>query len=544
MINKRMLIYVGLLFSGFLLWTNWQVEHANPPPAQQMSAGDVPNVPVTTTDIASSSNHAAVPKVPSGMKEDGLIQVKTDLMQIWISPKGGNIVKTALLKFPKSLKDKRPEVIMDYDVSHLYMAQSGLISDRGPDSPQHGQGTYHVKAKQFELPSGQNSLRVDLTWEKNGVKVIKHYDFSRGKYVIVSSYDVINHSRQAWSGRWYDQFKRIKPEGASFFALRTYTGAAISSPDKKYEKITFKQMEKEDINRQIQGGWVAMQQRYFISAWVPDKNQTFHYYSRKGGDGTYTIGYMSPPWTIEPGKSETSHANQLYVGPEESHRLEALAPGSLKLTVDYGFLWMISDGLFWIMKKLYNFFGNWGVVIILITLMIKLLFYRFSAKSYQSMARMRELQPRLQAIKDRCGDDKTQLGKATMELYRKEKVNPMGGCLPILVQLPVFIALYYVLIEAVELRQAPFLFWIQDLSIKDPYFILPILMGASMFLQQKLNPTPPDPMQAKVMMFVPVALTALFVSFPAGLVLYWLTNNLLSIGQQAYIMHSYEKNRK
>jgi len=292
-------------------------------------------------------------------------------------------------------------------------------------------------------------------------------------------------------------------------------------------------MDKANVSRAVKGGWLAFQQRYFLGAWVPNQHQAQHYYSRVNGD-IYTLGFVGPQLKVASGDQLRTRTT-LYAGPEMADRLAVVAP-HLDLTVDYGWLWALSVSIFWIMKHIYNFFGNWGIAIILVTLLIKLIFYKLSEKSYRSMAKMRKLSPQLQTLKERYGDDRQRMSQATMELYRREKVNPLGGCLPMLIQIPFFFALYYVLIESVELRQAPFMLWIQDLSAKDPYYILPLLMGASMYFQQKLNPAPPDPIQARMMNLMPVMFTALFLTFPSGLVLYWLTNNCLSILQQWYIM--------
>lgn len=325
------------------------------------------------------------------------------------------------------------------------------------------------------------------------------------------------------------------------FHVGSYTGASYSVPGQyKYKKVSFKDMEKNNLNADANGGWIAMQQHYFLSSWIPAKEAKNTIYTR-ASSGDYSIGSVSQAIQVKPGQSQNVSAG-LYVGPENTEVLQGIAPG-LDLTVDYGWLWFLSSILFSIMKAIHSVVGNWGWAIVLVTVLIKLAFYRLSASSYKSMAGMRKLQPKLQALRERYGDDKAKLSQATMELYRAEQVNPLGGCLPILVQIPVFIALYWVLLESVELRQAPFIFWIKDLAAADPYHVLPIIMGATMLIQQKLNPAPPDPTQAKVMMFLPVLFTALFWSFPAGLVLYWIVNNTLSILQQWYITRKYSDDK-
>jgi YidC/Oxa1 family membrane protein insertase len=366
--------------------------------------------------------------------------------------------------------------------------------------------------------------------------VNKIFTFERGKYTATVRYQINNRSAAPWTGQFYAQIRQQPiTTSAGFFGLHTYAGAAVSSEASPYEKINFAQMEKQNFDKTIQGGWLAMQQRYFLSAWIPESTQQNHYYTRfDPATKTYTLGYVGPVTTVAAGAVGVAGAT-LYAGPEVTDILSHTAP-HLELTVDYGWLWPISVAIFAVMKYIHGLLGNWGWSIVLVTLLIKLLFYKLSATSYRSMAKMRKLTPQLQAIKERFGEDKQKLSQAMMALYKKEKVNPLSGCLPMLVQIPFFIALYYVLIESVELRHAPFVFWIKDLSVYDPYFILPILMGVSMFLQQRLNPPPPDPVQAKVMLFLPVIFTIFFVTFPAGLVLYWLVNNCLGALQQWYIM--------
>ena len=327
--------------------------------------------------------------------------------------------------------------------------------------------------------------------------------------------------------------------------MRSYTGVSYSTPQIPYEKLKLKTIASDGFKKNIKDGWIAMQQPYFLTAWIPERNKSFHYYAHTStptqGDLShliYTMGYVSPEVTVAPHATSTQKA-RIFIGPEVSSRLKQAAPG-LKYTIDYGWLAPISIFLFWIMMKIDFVVGNWGWTIILVTLLIKLVLYYPSALSYRSMARMRSVAPRLKALKERYGDDKQAISKATMEIYKEEKVNPVGGCLPMLVQVPIFFALYYVLLESVQLRQAPFIFWIHDLSAKDPYYILPVLMGISMFVQQRLNPAPPDPTQAKVMMFMPLIFTVVFLNFPVGLVLYWLTNNCVSILQQWYIMKTFD----
>lgn len=363
--------------------------------------------------------------------------------------------------------------------------------------------------------------------------------FTKGSYLIDVDYKIANQGNHEWVGYMNTQLIRSSPkeDKSSVFHVGSYTGASYSEPGKhRYQKVSFSDMNKGNLDVDSKGGWVAMQQHYFLSAWIPNANSTNKFYTRSVNND-YTIGAVSQPITLQPNQEKTI-GSKLYVGPEITSVLKSIAP-SLDLTVDYGILWFLSSLLFSLMKVINNVVGNWGWSIVLVTVLIKLAFYRLSAASYKSMAGMRKLQPKLQALRERYGDDKAKISQATMELYKQEKVNPLGGCLPIVIQIPVFIALYWVLLESVELRQAPFILWIKDLSDADPYHVLPLIMGATMLIQQKLNPAPPDPMQAKVMMFLPVLFTGLFWGFPAGLVLYWIVNNTLSILQQWYITRKF-----
>jgi YidC/Oxa1 family membrane protein insertase len=354
---------------------------------------------------------------------------------------------------------------------------------------------------------------------------------------------VDNGSNQRWQGNLFGQLKRdSSPDPSSDtpgMTMAPFLGAALTTPDKRFYKFKFSDMAKNPYQAQLPGGWVAMIQHYFLSAWVPNPNLTHTYSTRVTGQGFNIAGFTSPPLLVDPGQKGQTGA-QFYVGPKDQYRLAEIAP-HLDLSVDYGWLWWIAQPLFWLLHQLHSLVGNWGVAIILLTVIIKGAFFRLSATSYRSMANMRRVQPQLIELRERYADDKAKQSQEMMNLYKKEKINPLGGCLPILVQMPVFIALYWVLMESVELRQAPFALWIRDLSLMDPYFVMPLLMGASMWFMQKLNPPPPDPMQAKIMQWLPVIFTFFFLWFPAGLVLYWLVNNLLSIAQQWYITRQIER---
>lgn len=541
----RVFLYSALFLILFMLWNAWQNDYpkmpASTPAPVTTPVTKLPNqavIPNAVPAVAAPAVNQPAQQVVSGGK---LIQVHTDVLDVVIDTVGGNIIKASLLNYPeKDQHDKTPFQLLNDTPATLYVAQSGLIGSGGPDT-QSGQAIYTAKQTKYTLPEGQKELIVDLQWQgKNGLVVHKKFLFSRDDYLIKVDYQIDNRSSTAWTGQLYTQLerKKVEPPDQGFFVVNPFIGAAISSPEKHYQKLSFDDMSKKNLSVNAKDGWAAMVQHYFLSAWIPPNNETFNYYSQVSNGDVYTLGMIGPAMTVAAGAQMLTGA-RLYVGPEIMDRLKAVAP-SLDLTIDYGILWFISAALFWFMKEIYNFVGNWGWSIVLVTLAVKILFYHLSAKSYRSMAAMRNLQPRLQMLKERYGEDRQKLTQATMELYKQEKINPFGGCLPVLVQIPVFIALYWVLLESVELRQAPFILWIHDLSVKDPYFVLPILMGLTMFIQQRLNPPPPDPMQAKIMQFLPVVFTFLFFNFPAGLVLYWVVNNTLSILQQWYIMNKAE----
>lgn len=554
--TQRILLYAALIIVAFFLWQKWNKFEANiaaNAPIQQQqpqttnaitpigSSGES-NVPVITVPNQGTPTPATVSEVP----KDRIIHVHTDVLNLEIDTLGGNIISLDLPKYPVSLETpKIPFKLLSSDTNQLYIVESALMGDNGPDSVTN-LAQYAATQKSYQLNG--DILTVNLTWNNQaGLNVIKTYTFTKGSYLIDIGYTIINKGNTAWTGSYYMQLtrKEITPTGNHLFQIHPYFGAAISSPAKPYQQVSFKEMDKQDIQQPIKAGWAAMVQRYFVSAWVPNKTETFNYYSKAQSDGIYTIGMSSQAITVAPGETKTV-SSKLYSGPEITSVLQTIAPG-LEQTVSYGWLWFISVIIFWIMEKIYLVVGNWGWSIILVTVLIKLMFYHLSAKSYHSMAKMRGLQPKIQALRERHADDKQKQSQAMMELYKAEKVNPVGGCLPIVVQIPVFFALYMVLIESVQLRQAPWILWIHDLSVPDPYFVLPVLMALTMFVQQKLNPPPPDPTQAKVMMFLPVVFGFLFAYFPAGLVLYWVVNNGLSILQQWHITrkveHDTEKNK-
>lgn len=548
---RRIILYIALAMVGYSLWTAWQQDYPMPKAAvstvAQQQAPQNPNLPpsavtqsVNKTAAAPAASATTSAATVTKVVKQHIITVNTDTLSLKIDTAGGNVVEASLPRYPVATATPQiPTVLLSDAPEKFYIAQSGLLGKTGPDTQQ-GQAEYTTAQTAYVLTPDQNTLQVDLRWlNSEGLTITKRFTFHRNSYVVEVSYLIDNKTSQPWIGNFYSQIQRKKPPSESMFSLHSYEGATFSNPGQKnYQKLDYSDMDKGNLNLAVKGGWIAMQQRYFLSAWVPEQSATNQFFSQVNGD-IYTIGFISQPIQVAPNAQATTGV-KFYVGPETASVLKNLAP-HLELTIDYGWLWIISAALFWVMDKIHSLVGNWGWSIVLVTLLIKLVFYKLSEASYRSMARMRQLQPRLEMLKERYGDDKQKMSQATMELYRKEKVNPLGGCLPMLIQIPVFIGLYYVLAESVELRQAPFILWIQDLSVRDPYFVLPILMGISMFLQQKLSPPPPDPMMAKMMMVLPIIFTVFFATFPAGLVLYWLVNNCLSILQQWYIMRRVEQ---
>ena len=467
------------------------------------------------------------------------IKVLTDALEVDISTRGGDVVFAALPKHYAELDNPDiPFTLLEQNPQRTYIAQSGLFGANGIDTAK-GRAQYQTSQQRYQLADGEDRLAVDLVYQGNeDVSIIKRFHFTRGEYLIKVEYLVSNKSSQTWTGGLFGQLKRdnsIDPSAeSSGMGMQPYLGAAISLPDEPYSKVSFDDIaDKEFAQQTINGGWVAILQHYFTSAWIPKAEQSHTYSMLKARDGANIVRFTSPQTTVQPGETASLSA-QLYAGPKDQYRMEEISPG-LELTVDYGFLWWIAQPLFWLLTKLYGFLGNWGLAIIGVTVLVKAAFFGLNAKAYRSMANMRRVQPKLTELRERYADDKQKQSMEMMNLYKKEKINPLGGCLPILVQMPVFIALYWVLMESVELRHAPFYGYIEDLSVMDPYFILPIIMGVSMFIQQKLNPPPPDPMHAKIMQWMPVMFTFFFLFFPAGLVLYWVVNNILSIAQQYVI---------
>ena len=542
--NQRTLLYLSLFFILFLIWQAWQKDYgpqpiASAPIDNQVRTTNGQPASVSVNDIPESVRPAedkTVPNIPqaSGSRS---VHVVTDVFDIEIDTRGGDIRRLNLRQYAKSseLKDEAYELFTELE-SKFHIAQSGLLSAN--DSAPNHHSIYSINQDEFRLAEGQDELKVDLFWQQNGVRVIKTYTFHRDDYVIDVEHKVQT-SSSPWSGSQYRQLVRaeVDAQGESSF-IYTYTGGVIFNDEIKYDKLSFSDMADSDLKIDQKGGWLAMIEHYFLAAWVPDQDEANFVYSKHPTANRYILGARSPAISIA-ANAQTVFHSQLVAGPKLQDRLTTIAPG-LELTVDYGILTIIAKPLFWLLKVFHGWFDNWGWAIIFLTLTIKIVFYKLSETSYRSMAKMRKVAPRLKTLKERYGDDRQRMSQAMMKMYKEEKINPLGGCFPILVQIPVFIALYWVLLETVEMRHAPFALWITNLSERDPYFILPLIMGATMFIQQKLNPAPIDPIQQKVFQFMPIIFTIFFLFFPSGLVLYWVVNNTLSITQQWVITRRIE----
>lgn len=547
--NIRLFLIVSLVAVLLLIYQAWvhdygqlsrsYTQNHNLSESTQVDANTVtPVFPTNSTPSSNSPNGFWTQQFPSAVPQSQMLTVETDVLRVEISPKGGTISSAWLLNYSITPDDREQKVrLLKSEPPNYFVAQSGIIGNISDALPTHD-AYFHSDTLDYKLQADQSSLTVNLFWESEaGVKVRKSFEFKRGSYLINSKQEVVNNSNLPLIAREYSQLQRtdLQDPNASRF-VNTYTGGVFYSPDNKYKKVSFQDMQDQKLDRQVIGGWVAMIQHYFLAAFVPPKGLNETFYTNVVDGNRFIIGMFTPVVNLPVGSSHI-FLNELYVGPKLQDDLEAVAPG-LELTVDYGWLTVIAKPIHWLLNLIYGVVGNWGWAIIVLTILIKLAFYKLSETSYKSMANMRQLTPRLSALKDRYGDDKERLNQAMMELYKTEKINPLGGCLPIIVQIPVFIALYWVLLESVELRQAPFILWIQNLSAPDPYYVLPLVMGVSMYIQSKLNPAPPDPMQAKIMMSLPFVFTIFFAFFPAGLVLYWTVNNILSIAQQWFITKS------
>ncbi|MDF1780828.1 MAG: membrane protein insertase YidC [Alcanivoracaceae bacterium] len=575
---QRTLVIIGLAVVTYMMVLAYQEDYGQQPSAsiatrteEASSVPDVSDAPVTVEqmadvgsdvpsadDIPVAESDAPAP-VAAKPDADRLVQVKTDVFTVTIDRQGGDIVNLGLLNYPTHFNTPdEPFPLLLNTPEHFQVMQSGLIGRNGTDTAAN-RPVWLADKTAYSMPDSATELNVDLKlYQDNNVVITKRYTFVRGSYLVRVSHIVENKGDQSWQGALYGQIKRDNSDDpskakAGFAPMPTFLGAAWWTEETPYNKTKLGDLEEEPLKTTQEGGWIGMVQHYFLSAWIPDNTQSNTFSSSYlSKSEQHILRFVSPPKTVEPNNENVFYA-EFYAGPKVQSDLEAISPG-LNMTVDFGWLWFVSQPIFALLIFLQSghvsIFGNefdigfgvtnWGVAIILLTLVIKSLFFKLSASSYRSMAKMRKVAPEMQRIKEQFKSDRQKQQQETMKLFQREKINPLGGCLPMLVQMPVFIALYYVLLESVELRQVPFFGWIQDLSVMDPYFILPILMGASMFLQSRLNPTPADPTQAQVMKWMPMMFAVFMLWFPAGLVLYWLTNNILSISQQWIITRRIE----
>ena len=546
---QRLFLFLIFSFSLVLVWDGWQ-RYQHPERFVQQSEATNKGLPTPQTALPVGNGQA----VPTGSGQGTIaeqsvsrptgktIYVKTDYLEAEISTIGGDIIRLALLKQPDVEDRNKPLVLFHRgEGTHNYIAQSGLL---GAGLPNHNT-QFASEQDRYELSGDANQVQVRLkAVDSSALKATKVVTLHKGSYLIDISYEMENIGKQAMSASGYFQLVRdsLPPKGSMKF-LPTYTGAAVYTDQEKFQKVQFSEIEKgkTEYPKQADNGWIGILQHYFVVAWLPKEKVSREYFTRKLEGDSYSVGVILPAITINPGQKAVV-GSSLYAGPAQTN-LDKIAPG-LGLTVDYGWLTIISTPLFWVMSLFYGWIGNWGISIIMLTILIKMLFFPLSAASYRSMAKMRVVAPKLEKIKQQYADDREQLNRAMMDLYKTEKINPLGGCLPVLVQIPVFIALYWAILASVELRYAPFFGWITDLSAPDPYYILPVIMGASMIIQMRLNPKPPDPLQAKVMQIMPIAFSVMFFFFPAGLVLYSIVNNVLSIGQQWFITRAAEAENK
>ncbi|WP_227369268.1 membrane protein insertase YidC [Halomonas sp. M20] len=547
---KRLLLLIPLAVLAYLLVVQWNQDYGQlgeqpgSPAVSESQRGSTSGdgaqgqeglaAPATNADAPADN---AMPENTAANNRRSLVSVTTDVLDVRIDPQGGDIVYAALLNHQYSLDSEQPFVLLSDNNMRSYVAKSGIQLEGNT-----GRINFTPEKTSYRLDQEDKSLSVNLTATVNGVDVIKRFTFHEDNYAVDVSYHLVNGSDAPVTARFIGQLARDgspDPSSGGGVGMSSYLGAAYSSPDNHYEKIDFDDIQEGAFkNRDVEGGWVAMIQHYFTSAWAPLQNQQNLYYATTDSKGRNVAAFAGPTESISPGGEADLEAT-LYMGPKIQERLEGVAP-YLELTVDFGWLWFLANPLFWLLDKIHDLLGNWGWSIVMLTVIVKIVLFPLSATAYKSMAKMRKLGPEMQRIKEQHGSDRQKMSQEMMKFYQKEKINPLGGCLPILIQMPVFIALYWMLMESVELRHAPFILWIEDLSMKDPYFVLPILMGISMFVQQLLNPTPPDPMQAKIMKMLPIIFTFFFLWFPAGLVIYWIVNNTISIIQQWIITRKIE----
>ncbi|MBN6067742.1 membrane protein insertase YidC [Aggregatibacter actinomycetemcomitans] len=532
--SRRGLLVIALLFMSFIVYQQWQLDYHTPKPVttEQTAA--------SASDVPASSNAGNAVIATDTQAKGKIITLENDVFRLKINTLGGDVVSSELLKYDAELDSNTPFMLLQNTPQHVYIAQSGLIGKDGIDTKS-GRADYQADGDNFKLADGQNELSVPLVYVKDGVTYRKVFTLKRGEYNIAVNYEINNQSDKTIEVEPYGQLRHTLVESSGNVAMPTYTGGAYSSSETNYKKYSFSDMENANLSINTKAGWVAVLQHYFVSAWIPNQdadNQLYTLIDKTNNIGS--IGYRGPVTSIQPNTTETL-TSKLWTGPKLQNEMAQVA-NHLDLTVDYGWAWFIAKPLFWLLTFIQKLVHNWGVAIICVTLVVKAILYPLTKAQYTSMAKMRMLQPKLQEMRERFGEDRQRMSQEMMKLYKDEKVNPLGGCLPLLLQMPIFIALYWTFLEAVELRHAPFFGWIQDLSAQDPYYILPILMGASMFLLQKMSPTPvADPMQQKVMTFMPLIFMVFFLWFPAGLVLYWLVSNLITIIQQQLIYRGLEK---
>lgn len=530
--SQRNLLFIAWLFMSFMLWQMW-ITYKNPPP---------PRAQETTLSSSSGSGDLANGRGKA-------ITVKTDVLSLTINTYGGDIEQADLSKFDETLNSNTPFRLLENTPDFTYIVRSGLVGNDGPDNAANqSRPEFQAAQDSFQLADGVDELKVPLTYtDANGVEYQKVFTFKRGQYVVDVTYQVDNKSDKTLDLALFGQLRQSidlpkdRDTGTSGFSLHTYRGSAYSSSDDKYKKYSFGDIEDKALDINTKGGWVAMLQQYFATAWIPDQNQSALFFTSYQDNGRLaTIGFRGASVQV-PANGTQELSARLWIGPEQQDEMAKIAP-NLDLTVDYGWLWFLSQPLFKLLTFIQSFIGNWGVSIIIITFIVRGLMYPLTRAQYTSMAKMKLLQPKLQEMRERFGEDKQRMSQEMMELYKAEKVNPLGGCFPLIIQMPIFISLYYMLMGSVELRHAPFMLWLQDLSAQDPYYILPLLMGGTMFLIQKMSPTAvTDPMQQKVMTFMPVIFTVFFLWFPSGLVLYYTVSNLVTIIQQQLIYRGLEK---
>jgi len=541
---QKNITLVAIAVVAWLLIVRWsdyqnqfdQVVDSQPP--VQLETPQYPSEARTTASLP-TLEEPREPTSVAAVSSAQLITVTTDILEVVIDKLGGDIVRVRLLNHLTKMPEDggQPITLLQRTADSEYIAQSGLIGGNATDTAE-GRPLFYTSEDSYQLRPGEDGLAVDLKYNQNGVAITKRFEFTPTDYQIAVRYIIDNPTDSPWSSTFYGQIRRDSQQptfsSTGGMQMQAFLGPALREPEKNYAKYDFSDIEDDSVKATFKGGWIAFVQHYFISAWVPPQNQQNKFTLRKQGDrDRYLFAFTGEKINIAPGASGEYRAD-FYVGPKNQSVLADLAD-YLDLTIDYGFLWMLAKPIFMVMQFIYDFIGNWGWSIILLTVLIKILLYPLSAAGLKSMARMRELQPEMARIKELYGDDRQRAGQEQMALFKKHRVNPAGGCLPMLLQMPVFIALFWVLSESVEIRHSAWIGWIQDLSSKDPLFILPLIMGASMYLMQKLQPMPTDPMQAKVFQLMPIAFTVFCLWFPAGLVLYWTVNNLLSILQQMVV---------